>query len=121
MATAPDPGSYAEETGARQFLRMRVKNRTLDVVMDLTMKERFVVRTATGLPIEGFLPQESMREWGEDSVFVLWWIARRQNGEPALSFADAEAEWPKGLGEGDIDATEVDLDDEPAEDDSPES
>lgn len=121
MATAPRPGSRAESEAARQFIRIRVKEREMDLMMSLTIQERFVVRAATaGLPFEAFLPQQSGREIGEDSLFILWWVARRQNGEPNLPFAQAEAEWPTDLSDKDIDFTIVDLDDEPEEGDSPE-
>ncbi len=121
MANAPTPGSRAADEAVRLFLRIRIKDRTLDLVPTLTMKERFVVRAATGgLPLEAFLPQQTEREFGEDSLFVLWWVARRQNGEPNLAFAQADTEWPNDLDEGDVDVTEVDLDNEPPEDDSPE-
>lgn len=118
MARAPRPGSRAEAEAARQFIRIRVKDRTLDMMPDLTMKERFVVRLATEMPLEAFLPAESQREFGEDTLFVLWWVARRQNGEPNLPFKQAEAEWPKGLSLEDIEIDLIDLDDEPAESDS---
>ncbi len=121
MATAPTPGSRAAAEAARQFIRIRIKDQTLDMMPDLTMRERFVVRTSTGLPIEGFLPAESQREFGEDTLFVLWWVARRQNGEGQLPFAQAESEWPKDLTVDDLDMEMVDLDDEPETNDSPES
>lgn len=121
MATAPRPGSRAQAEAARQFIRLRVKEREMDLMMSLTIQERFVVRAATaGLPFEAFLPQQSGREFGEDSLFVLWWVARRQNGEPNLSFKQAEQEWPSDLTESDLDVTLVDLDAEPEAEDSPE-
>lgn len=120
-AKAPRPGSRAEAEAARQFIRIRVKEREMDLMMSLTIQERFVVRAATaGLPFEAFLPQQSGREFGEDSLFVLWWVARRQNGEPNLPFKQAEEEWPTDMGEGDLDVTVIDLDDESEADDSPE-
>lgn len=123
MGLAPTPvpiaGGYAETSGARQFMRIRVKERTLELVPDLTMSERFVVRAATGLPFEAFFPEEQQREFGQDSFFVCWWVARRQSGEPNLPFRQAQAEWPK-LEEGDIEAALVNLDDEPMAEDSPE-
>lgn len=101
-------------------MRIRVKDRTLDFVPQLELREKFVVRSATGLPFEAFMPAEQEREFGEDSLFVIWWLARRQNGEPGLSFAMAEKEWAAlELAEGDLEASMVNLDDEPAEDDSP--
>lgn len=120
MATAPRPGSRAEAEAARKFIRLRVKEREMDLMTDLTIQERFVVRAATGLPFEAFLPAQQGRELGEDSLFIIWWVARRQNGEANLAFAQAEREWPKDLTEDDLDFTIVDLDGEPEEEDSPE-
>lgn len=120
MATAPRPGSTAHERGARQFIRLKVREFDLDVMPALTMKERFVVRAATETAFEAFLPAQSAREIGEDSLFILWWVGRRQNGEPNLSFAQAEREWPTNLGDDDLDFSIVDLDAEPDKDDSPE-
>lgn len=118
MVKAPAPGSLAEEKNARQFLRIRVKDRTLDFVPNISMREKFALRSATTLPIEAFLPNSEVG-FGSDSLFVLWWLARRQNGETNLPFFQAEAEWPEDLTEKDLDLSIVDLDDE--EIDSPES
>lgn len=120
-AKAPRPGSTAHERGARQFIRLKVREFDLDVMPALTMKERFVVRAATATAFEAFLPAQTEREIGEDSLFVLWWVGRRQNGEPNLPFAQAEREWPAEFGPDDLDFTIVDLDAEPEADDSPES
>jgi hypothetical protein len=120
---APKPGSRAADEAARQFLRITVKGNTYDLMPALEMNERFVVRLATGgLPFEAFMPRETAREIGEDSLFILWWVARRQNGEPALPFKQAQAEWSTLVlnEEGDFDFAIVDLDAEPVEDDSPE-
>lgn len=119
-AKAPRPGSVAEAEAARQFYRLRIKDREMDLLPGLTMDERFVLRQATGLPLEAFMPKESAREFGEDSLFILWWLARRQNGEPSLAFKQASKEWPTDLAEGDVDLTVVDLSDEPEAEDSPE-
>ena len=117
MATAPRPGSRAEAEAARQFIRLRVKDREMDLMMSLTIQERFVIRAATaGLPFEAFLPQQSEREFGEDSLFVLWWIARRQNGEPNLAFAQFANEWTAINAEG----FDLDIVDDDGEDQSPE-
>lgn len=119
-ATAPVPGSRAEATNARKFMRIRVKDDTYDFVPELDLREKFVVRAATGLPFEAFMPAEQEREFGEDSLFVIWWLARRQTKEPALPFVQAEKEWAAlDLGEGDLGAELIDLDGEPVEDDSP--
>lgn len=120
MATAPKPGSRAAQESAQQFIRLRVKERELDVMPALTMRERFVVRNATGTAFEAFLPAQQEREIGEDSVFILWWIGRRQNGEPNLAFTQAEKEWPTDLGADDLDFDMIDLAEEPEAGDSPE-
>ena len=120
MATAPIPGSRAHAEAASKFIRIRVKERTLDVMPDLTMKERFVVRNATGTAFEAFLPAETENGVGEDTLFILWWVGRRQNGEPNLAFAQAQNEWPTDIGESDLELDLIDLTDEPEDGDSPE-
>lgn len=118
MGLAPTPGSRAADEQARKFLRIRVKDQTLDVMPDLTLDERFVVRHATGLPVDAFTATE--QAFGLDSLFVLWWLGRRQNGEPGLPFKQAKNEWPAELGVDDIDLDEIDLADDPEVGDSPE-
>lgn len=121
MVKAPKPGSLADEKGSRQFLRIRVQERELDFVPQIALKEKFALRAATGLPIEAFIPSGTEVGFGSDSLFVLWWLARRQNGEANLPFAQAEAEWPDTLTADDLDLTLVDLDGEEEDVDSPES
>ena len=121
MATAPIPGSRAHAEAASKFIRIRVKDRTLDVMPDLTMKERFVVRNATGTAFEAFLPAETENGVGEDTLFILWWVGRRQNGEPNLPFNQAQTDWPTDIGVDDLELDLIDLDGEPEADDSPES
>ena len=61
----------------------------------LTVADKLAVRKATGLPFEAFWGESSI---GEDSLVVLWWLARRKSGgEALLSFADASTQWPSGL------------------------
>lgn len=67
----------------------------------LTPLDKIAVRKATSLPFESFWGEDSV---GEDSLVVLWWLARRKNGEDLLSFRDAAAQWPS-----DLDADEFDL------------
>jgi hypothetical protein len=121
MVSAPRPGSLAEEKGARQFLRIRVQDRTLDFVPQIALREKFALRAATGLPIEAFMPSGTEVGFGSDSLFVLWWLARRQNGEPQLPFAQAEADWPDQLDGDDLDLSIIDLDADGEDIDSPES
>lgn len=115
MGLAPVPQPIDAQTGPRQFLRIRVKDRTYEFVPELALEEKFVIRAATGLPFEAFLPAQQEREFGEDSAFVLWWLARRQSGEPALPYKQALAEWPADMVEGDLEFVQVDLDAEDGE------
>lgn len=112
---APRPGSRAEEEKARQFLRLRVQDWELDLVLNLTMQEKFLFRKATRSSFEEFMDAG----FGEDALFVLWWLARRQNGEPNLPIAQAEAEWPEKISEDDLDLKIVDLDEDPGDDSNP--
>lgn len=116
MVQAPTPG--ASRSGARVFFRIRIKDRTLELAGSPTIKEKMAVRYATGLPLEAFV-SAGEHTIGEDSIVVMWWLARRQNGEPNLPFNEVAATWPE-LGEDDIDVDVVDLDAESEGDDSPE-
>lgn len=116
MATAPTPGARSRE--ARVFFRIRIQDRTLELSGAPTIKEKMAVRFATGLPLEAFIA-DGEHTIGEDSIVVLWWLARRQNGEPNLPFNEVANNWPT-LGADDIDVDVIDLDSEPEADDSPE-
>ncbi len=96
--------------------RIRVKDRTLDVPSEVSIQEKIAVRYATGMPLEAFLKGENA--FGEDSLVVLWWLARRHNGSPGLSWATHVEEWPTSLGPDDIDIKVIG--DDEIEDDSPE-
>lgn len=93
MGLAPTPGRAQEDAAANVRLRMTLGGRTLEVQpAALTLDEKFVIRNATGLPIEAFFAP-GQNTVGEDSVAVLWWIARRANGEPNLPWKQFAAEW----------------------------
>lgn len=117
MARAPTPGAGNRPGPAARF-RIRVRDQTFELTTNVTLKEKIAVRLATGLPFEAFYAGEN--RVGEDSVCVLWWLARRQNGQPGLPWAQHEAEWPSPLVEGDIDLEVLDDDDGEATD-NPES
>ena len=68
-------------------------------VGNVPIAERLAVRKATGLPFEAFLTEGNI---GSDSVAVLWWLARRAEGEVALGFTQAMAEWPDDLEPDDL-------------------
>ncbi len=115
MAKAPTPGRARTEEAAATTIRMTMGGKTLEVQpAALSLKERFVIRSATGLPFEAFFAGGE-NAVGEDSVAVLWWCARRANGEENLPFAQFMGEWVFDANDFDI---EVDEDD--GEDDSPE-
>lgn len=89
MASAPVPGRQ-RQTGS-QWFRMTIRDRTLELPVDVTMQERFAVRAATGVAFENFVEGEA--QIGEDSFAVMWWLARRYNGESNLPFKQALSEW----------------------------
>jgi hypothetical protein len=62
---------------------------------NIPMSEKLIVRKATGLPFEAFLADED--KIGADSVAVMWWLARRANGEPMLTWKQASEDWPTDL------------------------
>lgn len=115
MATAPTPGGPAPE---RTFFRIRVRDRTLELSAAPTIREKMAVRYATGLPYEAFV-RPGEHTVGEDSLMVMWWLARRQNGEPGLPFDAVADTWPT-LGPDDVEVDIVDLDTAGEADDSPE-
>lgn len=120
-AHAPRPGAGRRDAGtskARGYLRMRVRDqeRTL-AVGSIPIKERLIVRKATGYPVEKFLDAEA---FGLDSLMVLWWLAGRAAGNPFLTLDEAAADLDD-ITEDDLDVTEVTPDDEPIDGDDPES
>lgn len=74
---------------------------------NLPIRERALIRNVTGLPFERW-----MNGIEEDSVMVMWWVARRQAGERGLSFAEVEADWFEDLTADDIEIIEDDGQDE---------
>ena len=90
MATAPRPGvakRQAATQAAQRVLRITVKGETFSLCPEnVPFHEQIAVRKACGgLPLSSF--------WGggtviaEDSLQVLFWLARRAGGEPSLSLA----------------------------------
>ncbi len=92
-------------------------------INNLPMRERLICRKATGLPFASFWSEDRI---DIDSVVVLWWLARRAQGEVNLTFDGAVKEWPDDMvpvneetGEGDFDL-EFDDNDEDEGGDDPE-
>tara|TARA_R110000868_G_C10899162_1_gene764198 strand:+ start:346 stop:711 length:366 start_codon:yes stop_codon:yes gene_type:complete len=121
MATAPRPGvakRQAATQAAQRVLRITVKGETFSLCPEnVPFHEQIAVRKACGgLPLSSF--------WGggtviaEDSLQVLFWLARRAGGEPSLSLQTVLAEWPSPLNPADFDIV---LEDPTEDDTDPES
>jgi len=113
MAKAPRPGKTREAEAANRRFRITVRGVTLELAASLTLNEKMAVRLATGIPFDQFFVSES--RIGEDTVAVLWWLARRANGEPGLAWSTFAAEWSTVAPE-DLDVDLVDDDGEPSDD-----
>jgi hypothetical protein len=117
-AKAPRPGVGTRQQAsadASKVMTITIRGESLDLAVGLLpISERLQVRKATGLPFEDFVGGDN--KIGLDSVLVLWWLARRANDEPNLSWAEAVDQFPTDLTEGDV---TVDVD-EP-DGDSPEA
>lgn len=116
MAKAPTPGRAQAEAAAKAeaqvVLRITNGEQMLEVQPSaLTLKERFVIRSSTGLPFEAFF-SGGEHAIGEDSVAVLWWCARRANGEPTLAFRQFMDEWVFDPEHLEIEEVEPDEDDD---------
>lgn len=94
MAKAPRPGvgeRTAAARAAQKVMTLTVGGESRNLAVGLVpMSERLAVRAATKMPFEAFLSDED--KIGSDSVLVLWWLARRANGEPGLSWGEIVAQ-----------------------------
>lgn len=115
MATAPVPGQARRDALANQVMRLTLQGKTLELG-EVPLSEKMALRSATGMPLEQFMPNENARTFGEDSFAVLWWLARRANGERGLSFTEFVNSWPTGLTADDIEMELVGDDGEPTDD-----
>lgn len=130
MAKAPRPGVSKREDeleAAQQVMTLTIKRpivndkgRTIPethriAINNIPMRERIICRKATGLPLAAFWSEDRI---DLDSIMVLWWMARRLEGEAALTFDQAAGQWPMDLEEGDLD---IELGEPDDEDDSPEA
>lgn len=120
MASAPTPGvSRRAEAidAAKQIMRITIRGETRDVAIgNLPMRIKNRVRKqCDGLPLSAFWAGEAVID--EDSLKVLWWVARMVNGENALTLQAVDDEWFVGLGADDIDVRLLGDEDEQRTDD----
>jgi hypothetical protein len=117
MSLAPRPGHKRADARMTVTIRLRDETRSLHP-NNIPLRDAAAVRKATGgLPVRAFLGDEDRIDG--DSIKVLWWLARRADGEPDLTLDELEAGWPDDLTGDDL---EVIVDDgEDDEDDSPEA
>jgi hypothetical protein len=121
MATAQRPGASRRKTERTQaqssLATITIRGETHKLAIGtIPLREKSAVRRQTGLPFETFWTDSD--HIGEDSIAVMWWLARRANGEPNLSYSEVEEQWPSDLTEEDI-QFEVETPD--GEDDHPEA
>lgn len=122
MGLAPRPGVSTRQEAADRARRtitltMRGESHTF-APGNVPMHHRLILRRTTGFPLESFLDDERI---GMDSYMVLWWLARRLDGEPNLRLAEVEEDWPDDLGPDDLAAFVSDPDVGEVEGDNPEA
>lgn len=115
MATAPRPGAgrrKAAQQAAQRVLRVTISGDTRTLAPDnIPFAEQVAVRKACGgLPFSAFWGGGDLI--GEDSLQVLWWLARRANGEPNLQLRTVLDEWPNPLQPDDFQVELVEPDEE---------
>jgi hypothetical protein len=114
MATAPKPGARRKTQEAAAVVRLTLKGETLEMPRQITIEERFAVQAATKYPLEFWWSDED--RISDTSLCVLWWLARRHNGEPRLAWKQHLAEWPDDLSPDDVALEVVEDDEEPTDD-----
>lgn len=82
-------------------LTLRGESKRL-AIGNMPLSERLIVRKATGLPFETFVAEG---QFGMDTLVVLWWLARRGEGESMLTLTQCEADFPADLAADDIEVT----------------
>jgi len=118
MAQAPTPGAgrhSAAADAAQKVMTITIRGESKRLAIgNVAIQEKLIVRKATGLPFEAFLSEDRI---GSDSLMVMWWLARRGEGETQLTFDAACADWPADIETDDI---EVTVDDPNGDDVDPE-
>lgn len=106
MGLAPRPGVSAREEANAAVRRsvtvtMRGVSHTVRP-LNVPLRHAAAFRKGTGgLPLRWFLDSD---ELDVDSFKALWWLGRRLDGEPDLTFDELERDWPDDLTMEDIEA-----------------
>jgi hypothetical protein len=121
MAKAPRPGTKtataqsADNAVAQQIMEITVRDETRRIAIgNIPLKEKLLVRKATGLAFENLLGDGD--NIGEDSIIVLWWLAGRAEGNAFLTLDQVDAAWPRPLTENDLKVVLVDADESAGDD-----
>lgn len=92
MATAPRPGVVARRKKQRTAITITIEGDTRTLYLgDLGPQDDLIARKQTGFPVSPFVDDE---RFGADSLAVLWWMARRKNGERRLRFDEVAKDFP---------------------------
>lgn len=92
MALAPVPGVGKRQTAERSGMRITLGGRTVTLhLADLGPQDDLVARKETGLPVTPYFAED---RFGMDSLLIVYWMARRKNGEPNLRFQHVLDEFP---------------------------
>ena len=83
---------------------------------NVSIAEKSIIRKAIGCSYEVMLSPENK---GEEQLVMLWWIARRGDGEVGLTWARALEEWPSDLTPEEF--ADMVTEGDATEDDSPEA
>lgn len=117
----PGTSSHAAAVdAAKQIMVMTVHGKEYRLALgNVPPMEKILVRKATGMPYEAFLGDGD--SIGEDSVFILCWLAERAAGNKMLTLPRFAETWQPVLSEGDLSVDMVDADDSSLPGDDPES
>lgn len=89
---APKPGVGRRQEAKRAAVRVTVGDRAYTLhISDLGPHDDLVSRRETGLPVTPFFAEE---RFGMDSLLIMFWMARRKNGEDRLRFEQVVEEFP---------------------------
>ena len=89
MATAPRPAAAQKRSG---FIITVRDGEPLTISLDdFGPRDSLDVRKATGLALAQLFEQGT---FDMDTTAVLWWMARRRNGEEKLTFEEVLTEFP---------------------------